>query len=322
MLVQLYRDNYTTTPREELSFTIYNGYFDGTSTPILDPKLNFFETATVLNTGYTSNLTSLQTVTNGLYFNNVSNDPNPPSNVSIKISGFFRAKKTGTYRFFTRSDDASFLFINDAMVVNNGNTHGPENQFGNISMVAGRYYKFDVYWGESARGQWLSAGYLEPLDDGTTTNSINLNDFITNATGLTTYYDINPQTQPTQTTNAFPLVIEDDTLQGLFRVSPLALYINRTNFTSTKHQILYIASDDLFNSFNATYKTYIQVHEKPVANDNERKRFTQFSSDMSFECELNGRIEVRFRRGNAEPINWRYAMLILDVERIPVKQIS
>ena len=169
--------------------------------------------------------------------------------------------------------------------------------------------------------KFLSCGYTEPNEDGTSGGSTNPDDFIQNATGLTTYYDINPETQPAITSASFPLVIEDNTLQGLFRVSPLALYYNRSDFATTKHEILYIASDDLFNNFNGTFKNYIQLHEKPVANDNERKRFTQFSSDMSFECELNGRIEVRFRRGTVESNAFRYAMLILDVERVPTKQL-
>lgn len=466
MLIQLYRDNYTTTPIERLNFTLYNGYFNGTDA---NANLSFFETAEVLATGSTTNLSSLATASSNTFQENynetqamndfwtnsnytytasnltittrttgylrltmnnstdptltlagtsrpsvnpnnfkyihirykvvsgtadrleflyysttvpiggnkfvgvdyenvqlgvwknlvidmtnnndwisssswnrfrldpitsgtavidfeylvISNSIQPPdfNSKSLKISGFYRAKKTGVYRFFTRSDDASFLAIEDAIIVFNGGTHAGQNKFGNINMVAGRYYKIDFYYGESSVGQEFSAGYLEPLDNGTTSGSTNLNDFIRNATGLTTYYDINPETQPALTTGDFPLVIEDGTLQGLFRVSPLAVYINRTNFTGGKHSILYIASDDLFNNFNGTYKNYIQIHEKPVANDIERKRFTQFSSDMSFECDLNGRIEVRFRRGSNEPTAWRYAMLILDVERIPTKYL-
>jgi hypothetical protein len=465
MIIQLYRDNYTTTPVERLNFTLYNGYFNGTDA---NANLGFFDTAEVLATGSTSNLSNLETTSNStfqqnfndneamndnwnmtgytysasnltvttrtnnnlrltmtglsdpqlnlqgtrptvnsnnfkyihlrykvvsgnadyfqiFYYNttgqaisgtrskvinygtitfgewktvviDMSNDPNwitanwnqyrldpisgdgnfkdavidfdyfiisnsinPPDydTKSLKASGYFRAKKTGIYRFFTRSDDASFLAINDAIVVFNGGAHGAQDRFGNVSMTAGTYYKFDIYYGDSSSGQSFSAGYLEPNDDGTTSDSTNLEDFITNGTGLTTYYDINPETQPTSITNQYPLILEDNSLYGLFRISPLSLYINRTPFSTSKHDILYLASEDLFNNFNGTYKNYIQLHEKPVANDVERKRFTQFSHDMSFECELNGRIEVTLRRGSLEPIGWRYAMLILQLERVP-----
>lgn len=467
MLVQLYRDNYLTTPIERLNYTLYNGYFNGTDANL---NLGFFETSEVLATGSTSDLTSLETATNGtfqqnfndteamndtwtntgyvytvggtgltvttrtqnnlrltmtnandptltlegtrptvnstnfkyvhirykvvsgtpdfidLYYYNTSglglsasrrmfrgygavtlgewknivfdltNDTNwssanwnrfrldplqngnavidfdylaitnsiePPdyNNKSLKISGFFRAKKTGTHRFYTRSDDASYLLINDSAVVLSGGSHTAQNRFGNINMTAGTYYKIDIYYGDNATGQLFSAGYLEPDDDGTNNNSTNLNDFIKNATGLTTYYDIDPTSFSNVLQVAIPLTIQDNTLQGLFRVSLLAVYINRTQFSTGKHELVYIASDDLFNNFNGTYKNYIQIQDKPIANEVERKRFTQFSSDMSFECELDGKIEINIRRGDTEPYSYRYAMVILDVERIPTKNI-
>lgn len=486
MIVQLYRDNYTTVPTENLITTIYDGFFDGVE--------NWFLTAVVENTDLrTSDLTNLSTITRNQFSSSIAQ--------SIKVSGFFRAKKTGTYRFFTYSNDKNILEIDGDDIIVNNNIN--QLSFANKSLIAGRYYPLNLYYGGNTfiqyppgpmtantttilgqnyvasastefdatfqafeafnditnqpvdrwrsangvyssttgtytgsketsidgvirEGEWLQielpdairldtftltcrdddtnkgiaksfyiagsnnlsgswtevyfdsnltwsgletktftttnktpfkyfryvvlsiyspssspggtftalnewvlysyepaleCGYIEPNDDGTNSGSTNPDDFIRNATGLTTYYDINPETQGTLTTSTYPLVMEDDTLQGLFRVSPLALYSNRTNFASSKHDILYVASDELFNNFNGTYKNYIQLHEKPIADDNERKRFTQFSSDMSFECELNGRIEVRFRRGTLEPIPWRYAMLILDVERIPIKNI-
>lgn len=309
MLIQLYENNLNSIP-EELEVEIYNGYFGGT---VADPKLSWFTTATLLSIKYTSDLTSLETVTSGLYANN--DVDSLPNNISIKISGFFRAKQTGVCRFFTRSDDASFLYINNVQVVNNGGPHAPQNAFANVNTVAGTYYKIDIYYGESTLGQWFSAGYLE----GNST-STNISDFITNATGLTTYYEFDPTTQ-TPLQASIPLKIQDNTLQGLFRVSLIAVYINRAQFTSEKHQLVYIASDDLFNNFNGTYKNYIQIQDKPIVNEIERKRFTQFSSDMSFECDLNGKIEINIRRGDTEPYSYRYAMVILDVERIPTKTL-
>jgi hypothetical protein len=501
MLVQLYRDNYIETAQEELTFRIYNGYFNGTDA---SPNITWFNTAVLLIEGTTANLTDLQTATKN-QFGDVDNK-------SLKVFGYFRAKKTGVYTFYTTSDDASFLYINDILIISNGGTHNAQTRFGVYYMTAGSYYKFDIYYGESAQGQEFSAGYYEPdltvvpdqsltgatttimdgiypgnyvvssssflsagsepyrafdkslysdtafcsigsiysktiggysqyyADAGTATTSIvgggtyrgewlqielpkairikhfkmnrrsgtggtsNLPDlyalfgtndttqgwyklyersspgnahwganvyevksfnvatneneykyyrmavyrtqtnsamafgelllyteippavttnFIKDGTGLTTYYNINPENTTTlvETTANYPLLYLDASLQGLFKVSVLAMYSNRTNFTTSKHDILYIASDDLFNNFNGTYRNYIQIHEKPVANDNERKRFTQFSDDMSFKCELDGKIEVRFRRGTSEPVNWRYAMLILDVERIPVTSL-
>lgn len=168
----------------------------------------------------------------------------------------------------------------------------------------------------------LSCGYLEPNDDGTTSGSTTTTDFITNATGLETYYDISPDdTLIVENSSAYPLLHLDSSLQGLYRISPLVLYYNRGAFSTGKGNILYIASDDLFNNNNGTYKNYIQLHEKPVYNDIEKKRFVEFSSDMSFECELEGKIEIVFRRGTTEPVQFRYALLVLDVERLSTANV-
>jgi hypothetical protein len=496
MLVQLFRNNLSNI-LETLDYEVYNGYYND------NLGSSVFTAVNLLESGLTSDLTNLITSTGGFFTPSATNR-------SMKIYGFFRAKYTGTYRFFTMSKDASHLVIDGSIIVDNGTTHNTQIRYGTTNMVAGRYYSITIYYGNSGSGTaefsagfgfipeqnstiykypsgvitsltsnlsgnnygngtyivsassvydtasnnriinafdgainnnaWVSANNVYSTTNGlytgnisttTTTTTIlgewlqielpyvvklsklglgartlgayspplaftlvannNVNDtwvkifettntldptysgdgiwsagevvvidinsnnfyknyriivqrvapypsyqrycaigefeifsysdimqseYVLNATGLTTYYETNPTTQAALTTNAFPLIIEDDTLQGKFKVSPLALYFNRENFSAGKHQLFYIASDDLFNNFNATYKNYIQLHEKPVVNDNERKRFTQFSSDMSFECELNGRIEVRFRRANAEPVTFRYAMLILDVERI------
>lgn len=488
MLVQLYRDNYIEQPQENLTYTIYDGYFNDV--------LSWFNTAVQLSSGFTSDLTNLQTATNGEFGIGINNR-------SLRISGFFRATKTGNIRFFTTSDDASYLLINGSVVVDNAYIHEVTTNYGTINVVAGQYYELMIYYGISATGtaafaagfdyvtsyppkaftsdtdlvvsnfpygngtysisassfvtfrpfrafnkvnpnegwgssggyntttgvnggtritttnsgnitgewlqitlpsaivlnsftlrSWATAGYtpksfavvarngasgnfnvifqtnesntlandgnnswdrnqtilvpinvseayntyrliigsLYPKTDLTYNNTCVISEWelyeadnsphITNGTGLNIFYNINPEnTTSLVETASYPLLYLDASLQGLYRVSPLAFYINRPSFTTGKGDILYIASEDLFNNYNGTYRDYIQIHEKPVNNDNERKRFTQFSSDMSFLCELDGKIEVSFRRGVIEPVTWRYAMLILDVERIPVKPL-
>ena len=176
----------------------------------------------------------------------------------------------------------------------------------------------DIYYGESAQGQWLSVGFNEPNNDGTNNNSTNINDFITNGTGLTTFYDTDPTTQVAINTAFSPLVYDDYSLRGLYKVSFLAVYFNRGNFGTSKNDLCYIASDELFNPNNGTYKDYIIIDENPIRNDaNDLKHAVQFSNDMTFLCELNGHIQIMFRRGINEPVAFRYAMVILDVEPVP-----
>ena len=51
------------------------------------------------------------------------NDGNE-DNYAVKWEGFFAPKKTGSHKFWTESDDMSYLYVNDVMVVNNGGLHG------------------------------------------------------------------------------------------------------------------------------------------------------------------------------------------------------
>jgi fibro-slime domain-containing protein len=164
-----------------LTYTIYNGYFNGTNA---SPNISWFNTAQIRSSGITIDLTSLESITNGAIFNNASGSALPNA-FSIKISGSFRASKTGTYRFFTRSDDASFLYINNTSIVANGGTHAPQDAFGNVNMVAGTYYNIDIYYGDSSQGQWLSVGFIDP--DGNIT-SINPADFTTNGYNRDVFY--------------------------------------------------------------------------------------------------------------------------------------
>ena len=136
---------------DKLKYMIYDGYFGGVDGLDISHNISWFNTAPLIASGYTSNLSSLESATNNL-FGNVDSR-------SLKISGYFRAKKTGTYSFFTTSDDASFLYINNIPVVQNGGSHTPQIRVGIYPMTAGQYYKIDIYYGESVSSQEFSAGY-------------------------------------------------------------------------------------------------------------------------------------------------------------------
>ena len=138
---------------DKLKYMIYDGYFGGEDAT---PNITWFGTATMIASGYTSNLSTLASATHN---NNMFGDVD---NRSLKLSGYFRAKKTGTYTFFTTSDDASFLYINDRPIVLNGGVHAAQTRFGVFPMSVGSFYKFDIYYGESVSGQEFSAGYYEP----------------------------------------------------------------------------------------------------------------------------------------------------------------
>lgn len=85
------------------------------------------------------------------------------SEYSYTWKGTLRPKLSGEHEFWTRSDDASHVVIDNAVIVNNGGIHGPTDRSGSISLVADRTYAITVYFGENHGGaemwmQWRGPG--------------------------------------------------------------------------------------------------------------------------------------------------------------------
>lgn len=244
----------------------------------------------------------------------ISNSPNPPdyNYKSLKLSGAFRAKKTGVYRFFTRSDDASFLYIDGILTVSNGGSHAAQNRFGNVSLVAGSYYQFIIYYGDSTAGQEFSAGYLEPLDDGTTSGSTNVNNFITNGTGLTVYFQNN------YTSGGGPFftsyIYNNPSLYGRFKIDIIGLYVERTNFSTGKDDLLYLISNQLYSPGSGS--RFLVLHEEPVSSDFVRKDHHYFSDNFEIVCQLNGFIEISFKRGVNSNVTFQRLLLVMQADPI------
>jgi len=244
----------------------------------------------------------------------ISNSPNPPdyNNKSLKLSGAFRAMKTGVYRFFTRSDDASFIYIDGILTVSNGGSHAAQNRFGNVSLVAGSYYQFIIYYGDSSAGQEFSAGYLEPLDNGSTSGSTNVNDFITNGTGLTVYFQNN------YTSGGGPFftsyIYNNPSLYGRFKIDIIGLYVERTNFSTSKDDLLYLTSNQLYSPGSGS--RFLVLHEEPVSSDFVRKDHHYFSDDFEIVCQLNGFIEISFKRGVNSNVTFQRLLLVMQADPI------
>lgn len=77
---------------------------------------------------------------------------------SIEWRGFLAISRRGLYTFATRSDDGSWLFIDDQLVVDNGGNHGLKEARGQIQLEqgiheirikyfqAGGYYRMEAVW--------------------------------------------------------------------------------------------------------------------------------------------------------------------------------
>jgi len=107
----------------------YSGYFADSFT--------FFDTAAYI--GSESTFTSINIGDEG-------------STYSWKWYGFIIPLVTGTYTFQTISDDASYVYVDETQVVNNGSTHPAITRTGTINLNAGTMYLIKIYFGENDGG--------------------------------------------------------------------------------------------------------------------------------------------------------------------------
>ena len=81
---------------------------------------------------------------------------NRDNTYTMWFTGYFYAREAGNYIFGTRSDDASYVYLNDKLIVNNGGRHGmEERESGFIYLNKKEIYKLDIYFGEDGGGDDL-----------------------------------------------------------------------------------------------------------------------------------------------------------------------
>ena len=79
----------------------------------------------------------------------------------LRFSGYISIDQSGTYTFYTNSDDGSKLYIGGVLVVNNDGLHGPQEVSGSISLTAGMHAIIVDYF-EADGGDLLEASYAGP----------------------------------------------------------------------------------------------------------------------------------------------------------------
>jgi len=97
---------------------------------------------------------------------------------SILWTGKIAAPRTGHYRFGTRSDDGSLVYVDGQLVVDNGGEHGSEYREGSIQLTEGfhgievRYFQMggsremQLWWAPPGGGQEIiPSQYLFPLEE-------------------------------------------------------------------------------------------------------------------------------------------------------------
>ena len=86
------------------------------------------------------------------------------SEYSIHFTGTYIPQKTGTYEFQTTSDDMSFLYIDDELIVDNGGLHWFVEKQGKKTLTEGKSYKIDIYFSEKGGDDGIDVEIKYPGD--------------------------------------------------------------------------------------------------------------------------------------------------------------
>ncbi len=84
-----------------------------------------------------------------------------PTNFGFRFRGYIRVPQDGVYRFWTRSDDGSRLYVGDQLVVDNDKPHSPHEESGAIALAAG-LHPITVTFFENSGGFELKVFWAAP----------------------------------------------------------------------------------------------------------------------------------------------------------------
>lgn len=88
-------------------------------------------------------------------------DPGDTDNFSIRYTGYLQIDTSGSYTFYTTSDDGSKLYIDGTQVVNNDGAHGSQERSGSIALTTG-LHDITVLFFENGGSENLSVQYQGP----------------------------------------------------------------------------------------------------------------------------------------------------------------
>jgi hypothetical protein len=140
-----------------LRYHIYDGYYAD--------DVNWFQGKGPTQTGIVTDFTSISTATGG----NKSVDGSDL--YSVMWYGYFYATVSGTWTFYTVSDDASYLWIGPTAatgystgnaLVKNGGLHPMNEASGTINLIQGAYYPIRIQFGENSSGDNITVSFTPP----------------------------------------------------------------------------------------------------------------------------------------------------------------
>ena len=149
-----------------LIYTVYDDYFSD--------NVNFFNNNTNYKlegigsyTGITNNISSINTGTN-----NYVPAPTQWNDYSVQWLGYFLPDVSGTWTFWSNSDDASYVWIGSNAtsgytvansLINNGGGHPITEVSNTINMVAGTYYPIRIQYGDGIYDDNMIFSFQGPI---------------------------------------------------------------------------------------------------------------------------------------------------------------
>ena len=180
-----------------LIYTVYNGYFND-NVNYFDNNTNYRISGTGNLTGSVNNISSISTGTNGYVPYDSSWDY-----YSVQWLGYFLPDITGTWTFWTESDDASYLWIGPHALsdytkfnctVYNGNIHGMEERGNTIQLIAGTSYPIRIQFGENTVDDDMIISFRGPSGSVASSKTSNGNGFYFNQIPTISNFSIFPKT--------------------------------------------------------------------------------------------------------------------------------
>jgi len=100
---------------------------------------------------------------------------NGRDNYAVRWQGRFVPKKDGSHKFWSKSDDMSYLYVNNDKVVDSGGLHGMDksgsydpDKYGTVIMEKGREYLIEIFFSEKGGGDNIIVNFQEPNGTKTT----------------------------------------------------------------------------------------------------------------------------------------------------------
>lgn len=78
---------------------------------------------------------------------------------SVRWTGYVQPQYSGTYTFYTYSDDGVRLWVNGTLLVDNWTNHGPTENSGTIALTAGQRYAIKVEYYENTGGATMQLSW-------------------------------------------------------------------------------------------------------------------------------------------------------------------